>query len=366
MSLHAHDVLLSDCEWPARTERDTRAIISGTDERACCCGIIIAIVRARVLGFFATGLLVFGAPQAWAQSQIKPDRAPILQLTWSAPADCPDGEQIRAEVLRLADADAQPSRHLKAEALLRADDRGGWTLALTTELDGMVGERHLMGASCQSLGEAATLTLALILNPQAKLEPTPKPAAPPVAQPIAPAPAPPPEPWPPRRYHLGALAGVQLGVLEDASPWLGLSLGWAIGRFSARVLPGFAPPQNVSSHDRADAGGRLWMLSAAALACYAVVESSIVLVPCAGANLVRLHGRGWGVRQAREATVTWTSAELALQAALPLGRRLSLEVWGFGLVPLYTSSVYLDEAGLVSRPARFGFGTLAGFSLALP
>jgi hypothetical protein len=289
-----------------------------------------------------------------------------LELTWRAPADCPDGEQIRAEVLRLADVDAQPSRHLKAEALLRADDRGGWTLALTTELDGIAGERHLMGASCQSLSEAATLTLALILNPQAKLEPAPKPAAPAIAPTIAPTPAPLQKPWPPRRTHLGALAGVQVGVLEEASPWLGLSLGFAVGRFSARVLPGFAPPQNVSSHERTDAGGRLWMLSAAGLACYSVVDSGVTLAPCVGATLVRLHGQGWGVRQAREATVTWTSAELALQLALPLHHRISLEVWGFGLVPLYKSSVYLDEAGLVSRPATFGFGTLGGFSLALP
>jgi hypothetical protein len=326
------------------------------------CGMMFAIVRARVLGFLVNTLLLVGASRAWAQGAAM-DAA--FDLHWSAPADCPDGPHVREEVLRLAGRQAPPSRHLKAQAVLRPDEHQGWILTLTTELDGIAGERHLSGISCQSLSEAASLTLALLLNPEAKIESPPKPA--PAALP-PPEPKAPPikKPWPAPVWQVGALAGVEVGVLSEVSPWFGLSLGVGLGRFSLRLLPGFTPPQSVSSQDRKDSGGRLWLVSAAALGCYAMVDGWASLAPCLGANLVRLQGTGWGVREARQASVFWTSAELALRASLPLVGILHMEVWGFGQIPLYKSSVYLDEAGLVSRPAGFGYGARAGLSLAWP
>jgi hypothetical protein len=321
-----------------------------------------AIVSAWCLGFLATALLLAGelAPAG------APPGPPAFALHWSAPADCPDGSHIRSDVLRLAGADARRSHQLKAQAVIRPDEHEGWTLDLRTELDGIAGERNLAGASCQSLSEAATLTLALLLNPEAKIEAAPEPTPPPSAKKVI---VPPDTPtaertWPQPVWHVGALAGLQVGVLSEPSPWFGLSLGVALNRFSLRLVPGFTPPQNLSSQSRSGAGGRLWLVSGSALGCFAALEKQVTLIPCLGVNLVRLHGKGWGMRDVHEASVYWTSAELALLAALPLGRVVRLELWGLGLLPLYKSSVYLDEAGLVSRPASFGFGARAGFSLA--
>jgi hypothetical protein len=320
-----------------------------------------AMASARALGFAISTLLLVGPPFAWAQTQ-----APF-ELKWSAPADCPDGRHVRDEVLRLAGQQTEPSPQLRAEGTVRPDERKGWALDLTTDLDGSKGERHLAGVSCHSLSEAAALTLALLLNPQARIEPAPEPAPPPAQEP-APSPSTieSAKPWPTPVWHLGALAGGEVGVIRDPSSWFGLSLGMALDRFSLRLLPGFTPPQNLSSPSRSGWGGRLWILSAAALGCYAVVDRWAWLTPCLGANLVRLHGQGWGVLQVREATVYWTSAELALLASLPIAGVVRLELWGFGLVPIYKSSVYLDEAGLISRPASFAYGALAGLSVVLP
>ena len=44
---------------------------------------------------------------------------------------------------------------------------------LTTELDGVPGERTLSAVSCDSLTEAAALVLALILNPDLAVRGTP-------------------------------------------------------------------------------------------------------------------------------------------------------------------------------------------------
>jgi hypothetical protein len=329
------------------------------------CGMMVAIVSARALVPIATTLLLVGeslaSPLALAQTETPQDAATtVFALEWNAPADCPDGPHVRADVLRLAGAPTNASRPLKARASIWSDGHNGWSLSLFTELDGITGERNLSGFSCRSLSEAATLTLALLLNPEAKIE-TPAEAAP-----ASPAPSPPTKakPWPRPVWQLGALAGLQAGVLKDLSPSFALSIGMAIGRFSARLVPGFTPPQKLSAQDRPNAGGRVWLVSAAALGCFAALEGWATLTPCFGANLARLQGHGWGALTTRDASVYWTSAELAVLAGLPLGRAISLELWGFGLVPLYKSSVYLNEAGLVSRPASFGFGALAGFAVA--
>lgn len=341
-----------------RCLRDDSAIEGPSPANVC--GIMRGMTSARALGFAVSTLLLV-VPFTWAQTQ-----APF-EIKWSAPADCPDGRHIRDEVLRLAGQQAEPAPHLKAEVTLRPDEHKGWALDLQTELDGIRGERHLAGVSCHSLSEAAALTLALLLNPQARIEPAPE-SPPPRAQEPASVPkmSKTERPWPKPVWNLGALAGVEVGVLRDPSSWFGLSLGMALDRFSLRLLPGFSPPQNLSSQSRTGSGGRLWMLSGSALGCYAVVDRWAWLTPCLGANLVRLHGRGWGVLRVREATVFWTSAELALLASLPLTRVLRLELWGFGLVTLSKSSVYLDEAGLISQPSSFGYGALAGISVALP
>ena len=323
---------------------------------------MVVTVSARALGHLIAALFFIGAtmvsPVTLAQSNPPGDAAPAFKLDWTAPADCPDGDHIRSEVLRLAGTSARSSRQLNARAVIRPDERKSWALALSTDLDGITGERSLSGISCQSLSEAATLTLALILNPEAKIESPPEPVVSPPSPPEV------REAWPRPVWQLGALAGLQAGVLKDLSPSFALSLGVALGRFSARLIPGFTPPQKISSQDRPNSGGRLWLVSASALGCFDVAKAWVTLAPCLGVNLVRLQGRGWGVVKPREATVYWTSAEIAVLADLPLGRMVSLQVWGFGLVPLYKSSVYLDEAGRISRPASLGGGALAGFEVA--
>jgi hypothetical protein len=109
--------------------------------------MMVVIVSAQASGhliaalFFVGGALV--APVTLAQADAPSDAAPAFKLDWTAPADCPDGDHVRSEVLRLAGAQASSSRHLKARAVIRPDERKGWTLTLSTDLDGITGERSL-------------------------------------------------------------------------------------------------------------------------------------------------------------------------------------------------------------------------------
>jgi hypothetical protein len=286
-----------------------------------------------------------------------------IDLVWSAPADCPDGNAVRSEVLKLAGSQASSARHLKARAAIHPAAGAGWILSLMTELDGVTGERTLSGVSCESLSDAAALMLALILNPEVAVaaspparaqEPTPSAAT------IAPAKH--DDPWPRPTWLVGALAGVQMGVLEDLSPSFALSLGVGLGHFAMRLLPSLTPAQKIYTDARSGLGGRLWVEDVAALGCWAAPIGGAALTPCLGFDVTWLQGRGLGVSSPRDANVYWVSGDLALFAGLPLAHGLILEVGGIGLVPLSRPSVYLDGIRTVSRPAAFGFKALGGFA----
>jgi hypothetical protein len=289
-----------------------------------------------------------------------PSQSPI-SLDWSTPAGCPEGDAVSADVIRLSGATAQGSRHLKARASIRPADGKGWILSLATDLNGATGERTLVGASCESLTEAATLTLALILNPDLAVPPPPPAGDQRPAQEAATVAS-----TSDRRLHLvwrlGAHAGIQAGAIENLSSCFALSLGVGLGRLSLRLMPGLTPPQNIFVDAARTLGGRLWVGTAAALGCWAAAVGPVTLSPCLGFDVARLQGHGLGVLQPREKTVYWSSAELAVFAGLPVGYGVALEVGGIGVLPFSRPTVYLDGIGPVSRPAVFGFRALGGLA----
>jgi hypothetical protein len=284
-----------------------------------------------------------------------------MELDWSAPAECPDGEAVRSAAISLTGAHKQNSRHLKARGSIRPADGTGWILSLTTDLDGVTGERTLAGDSCQSLTDAAVLMLALILNPDLA-SPSPKPALDQKPAPPSPIIAPAIERPPRRRWRVGASAGIQMGVLRDPSSSFALSFGVARGRLSLRLVPGLTPPRDVFADTQRKLGGRLWLGTIAALGCWSVAIGWFELGPCFGLEATRLHGHGLGVLHPRQVTAYWSSAELAAFVGLPVGHGVLLEVGGIGLLPLSRPSVYLDEIGPVSRPASLGFSALGGLA----
>jgi hypothetical protein len=128
-------------------------------------------------------------------------------------------------------------------------------------------------------------------------------------------------------------------------------------------MPSFTPPEDVYIPNiQPRVGGRLWLAGAAALGCWEPTVGPFILSPCLGLDVSRQQGRGLGVLHPDEATVYWTSAELAGFVGLPLGNRLLLEVDVSGLLPWSRPKVSLDEIGEVSRPAGFGWRAMAGLA----
>jgi hypothetical protein len=302
-------------------------------------------------------------PTALAQSESSAASSTESSLTldWTAPPECPDGNAVRSDAIRLAGAATAGSRHLKARASILPATGTGWNLSLATDLDGVTGERSLSGVSCASLAEAAALMLALIMNPDLALAARPG-AASPEASPQAGTIASTNDRGLRPRGGVGAHAGIQTGVIENLTSSFALSFDISLGRFSLRLMPGLSLPQSVFVDPEQKLGGRLWLGTASGLGCWPAPVGWLALSPCLGLEVTRLQGHGLGVLQPRDATAYWSSAELAFFVGLPVGHGVQFELGGIGLLALHRPTVYLEGIGPVSRPAVFGFGASGGLA----
>ena len=226
---------------------------------------------------------------------------------------------------------------------------GAWQLELTTEFDGLSGERALSASSCRALTEAAVLTLALILNPDVERR---------ASEPEAEAPS---AEAPPTPLHvaLGARAGLQLGVLKELGPDFALGAGLSLGAASLWASAGLAPQQNARVTGSSGPGGRVWAGSAALLGCWDFTANT-PFGPCAGAEFTRVEGNGISVANPRNAVAFWASGLLGVRAGVRVGSVVTLRVEGFALVPAQRPSLFLEDVGRVVRPEPIGGKLHAG------
>jgi hypothetical protein len=297
------------------------------------------------------------------------DAAPIaFSLTWEAPAPCPDSDYLRAQIETLL-AGAPPSVvpvTARAEISQRAD--GMWTVKLTTERGGTVGERSLTADACRSLADATALVIALTIDPahvagagaeppspppEASL-PTPQPMpSPPALLPAAPrtppAPpvtasraAPPSKPNQPRpRFAILPAIGGDLGTLPG--PAYGFSLFGAIlmGRFRGEAYASYWPNQtaHAPAGSPAGEGANIELFDGGLRFCFPAPDesrrfSSFELSPCAGFEAGALHGRGFDLAPSLSQTGLWLAFTLDARAIVRLSRSWGIALDLGGALPL--------------------------------
>jgi hypothetical protein len=121
---------------------------------------------------------VLGCSAVHAQS------SELVELTWHAPAGCPEAADVQARIRKLA-ASAKPSgAPLRAEATITRKTGGELHLQLVIHAGTLVGERNLEGRSCDALAGAAAVNLALLLSAGEALRAEDV-GAPPASQPTA-------------------------------------------------------------------------------------------------------------------------------------------------------------------------------------
>ncbi len=287
-----------------------------------------------------------------------------FELSWQAPDGCPEETAFRNQVLRLAGNDTQPESALQAKVNIERSAADSFKLTLQTESEGRSGTRVLEGNSCGAVVDAAALTLALILNPEAVALGAN--AAPP-SDPRVDVPPPPkksepfrPSQGPRVRFVAGPELGMQAGTMPSFGPSFALSFGLGVGDGWAWLSGNFAPPQHPTVEGYPDAGGSLFSISGTALGCWDVASEALVVAPCAGAELSWVRGEGEGVSDPQAAAVYWPSAAFGGAVQFELTRRLALRFSALGLVPFRRPALFLEGIGEVHRPAPIAGRVLLG------
>jgi hypothetical protein len=265
--------------------------------------------------------------------------------------------------LSLAGVGEASPRHLTARATIH-EASGTWHLELTTEFDGMAGERRLASTSCRALADAATLTLALILNPEmtppSRKETPPHDATPPVTRDFE------ASSGPSVHGRFAIHAGAQTGILKHAGPELGLGAGISIGRFSGWVVGAYAPRQLARVSGTSGPGGRIWAGSVGVHGCWDLLGTAVELGPCLGAEIDRVQGWGTSVSNPARGATTWLAGVVGIAGGLRLSPIFFASAGIQGCVPVERPALFLQDIGDVQRPERVGGRARVSAGFVLP
>jgi hypothetical protein len=273
-----------------------------------------------------------------ASSQSARGAAPPVDLVWDAPAGCPDGASVEAEIARALGSERRGAT-ITARAVVRRDgergkdrDEGEWTAALTTTRaeTGETGERQLRAPTCELLAKATALALALAAaraSPPAEPAATPseapppaepEPAAAPAARSIAPSTAAAsdatPTPSAPRaRFAVGAGLTVDSATLPHTGAGPSIYFAWRPSRIELEGGLLYLSGKHADLGDRGAA--TFYLATATARICY-VVALAVPIGPCASMDLGALGATSTGP-QTISAASWWATPGVSVRARWP-------------------------------------------------
>lgn len=339
-----------------------------------------------------------------------------LSLQWLAPAGCPERDAVVARVHRLL-GDARAAEPLTARGVV-TERAGRYRLALSTQTGDSHGVRSLNAPSCTDLLEPAALVLALAIDPDAvsrasNAEPplddlAPPPASPPTSFALAAlrssialslpharrppidaaaasaddvrrdvaAPATPPSSEPgDARVHARAGVGGVIDAGTLPSPAAGVTAALAVGAGWLEVEARgalFAPQTEGVGGGNGAAAGRLRLWSAGLSGCIRVFAvgtgagRSARVLPCVGADVARLSGRGEGVSSPGEGAVWLGAAVAGVRGTLDFTEAASLWLRVDGAAAPSRPRFVLENVGAVHQPAALSARAALGAEVRFP
>lgn len=320
------------------------------------------------------GLTTFGVLTlcALSASTARADAAtPKLTFSWSSPAQCTTENDVRMRVDRILGAHAAPHDDVDARAVVT---QNGDVFRAEIQLNsaGQTSSRHVEDTSCDALADAVALIVALTVNPEVVVPPTPtatKPPAPkpPETKPVETKKTPPSSSpvvtkseTPSRRpFYFGA------NFLLDVATLKSLSAG-------AEVVAGFNPRHAAfelsgtwlstqDAHYDADPtqGASEYSLGAGGRACWEIFDSALDVGPCGGAELTGIFAQGFGATQKTDTSVALFRAVLGARAKLRFSR-FALRLGAEAAIPFTRPSFVIDNAGKVQDVAALTLRTTFG------
>jgi hypothetical protein len=307
-----------------------------------------------------TSAAVVGSAPALAESGV--------ELTWSAPDECPGRRRVVAEIERLLGRplDAPASKRFDAHAEI-TPEVSGFSLRVTAEGDGATRERALRADTCEELADAAALIIAMAVDPAAvaarsHADPEP-PAAPPPATPRAIAtppaavvasstrPGSSSRPGAERsvRGVTGAFVTLETSALPAVAPGFGLSLGLLAEPLRVELSGAYFLSQRADLGETG-AGGDIALAIGGAHVCLSLLVRPVDLGPCLGLEAGALLGSGFGVSGARSDLSPWLAPQAGLRVAFAFTSHLGAGLRAGALVPLLRERFLLGDLELYRPP----------------
>lgn len=300
-----------------------------------------------------------------------------VELSWTAPAACPDEASIAGDLAELTRGALVhgPSTARRVDVVVTA--RGdGFALALDVATPELTEHRTLEGASCETLARAATLMISVAIAPIASAEELeavvpPLPTGPGSTAPTAATELPsidsPPARAPSRRAtrdrgFVGVWTGPSFGTQPQVTAILGADVGWRRGAFGLQLSGwhAFAAQRSLAP----GIGVRASTSGGGARMVYAPPVRAVELPLSLGVELGALIGEGTGALvQGKTTTSLWAAAVLGIGLAWPARSRIALALRTDALVTLRARGIHLDrgavrEIAFVAPPV--GLRVLAG------
>jgi hypothetical protein len=314
------------------------------------------VSRERLRACLLGACLLFSLPPRSAAAQ----QALPIELTWQAPEDCPQRDDVLARARTLLGSSLPQATTVAARGEVERQG-DGFELLLTIVERGTAGERRVWARQCRELAGAAAVTLVLLLttgsagdasttastsadpsggDALAKSE-APNPATP-ERPPTTPTDTPAGDPGPRRWKLLLAAPSLTLGIGPLPKPTLGVGLGFGAqaGGWSVRVLGQWSAAQSIAA-EAANYGADVQRGTAGLWGCRELVHGPYDLGPClmVGATHVRATGYGPRLRPASQGETSlilgagaigrlrasaWLSVMLALSGQVELSRPILL------------------------------------------
>lgn len=315
-----------------------------------------------------------------------------IELEWTAPAECPSADEVRANVAQLLGG-ASASEPVRAQVTVSREP-AGFAAELVLVIGEQRSERRLVAAQCSALADAAAVVIAVTVDPvhavgaemREEAAPLPEPPSEPslatadaspasaVAEPepiavpvvgVAPMP-------PPRRVvrrpgvYLRVFGGVDYGDAPKATGALGGAIGLFGHGWRAELDASGAFPRTTELTRAPGVRARLGRWSLAARGC-GVPGRGRIEVPLCGAieaGAISGEGRGETVDPQRRVLRPWIAAVLGPALAVRVVPRLAVLIGADVVVPLWRARFVIGD-DTVHRPTRVGVRGLAGVELRL-
>ncbi|MDF2692491.1 MAG: hypothetical protein K0S65_874 [Labilithrix sp.] len=251
-----------------------------------------------------------------------------LELSWDAPAGCPDALTVTRRVEQILRGPPAAPVTVFARAKITGPSEGRYHLVLTLRTADVEETREIDAASCSALAEASAVVVALAIDPSKDgallpAEETPQPPTPPPAP--SPAPPPPTKPAPshhhtatPRqsppstRLAIGAGGAVVSGMLPELGGGLIASGTLRFERFRVGLVGSYWVPQRASFGR--NAGASFEMVEVGAFGGYLVPLGRFALGPSANLEVTHVDVKGFGIRAPRTSSTLWPTVALGARA----------------------------------------------------